>query len=195
MRYALGARRSRIVSQLMIEGGGLGLAGAVPEFALAPMVATSLVRILTNSDPGTEPYSASVDTRVLLFTLGLSVLATLFFSIAPVFHFLRPDLAGALRQNAGTLSKDSQRFRKLAVGVQIALSVCCSAAPVFSSAHSIICGTSRSASRRQSRHVLPRSHEFRLRRGSHRPDRDRLDRGLAPNSRRGLGRGQPPIRS
>ena len=50
-------------------------------------------------------------------------LASLLFSIAPVFHFLRPDLAKALRQNAGTASKGSQRFRKLAVGAQIALSV------------------------------------------------------------------------
>jgi predicted permease len=123
MRYALGARRSRIFSQLMIEGTVLGLTGAVAGILLAPVVASSLVRILTNSDPGTEPYSASVDTRVLLFTLGMSVLATLFFSIAPVFHFLRPQLAGSLRQNTGTLSKDSQRFRKLAVGAQIALSV------------------------------------------------------------------------
>jgi len=34
-----------------------------------------------------------------------------------------PDLAQALRQNAGTASKGAQRFRKLAVGAQIALSV------------------------------------------------------------------------
>jgi putative ABC transport system permease protein len=123
MRYALGARRIRIFWQLMIEGGVLGLTGSVAGILLAPMVTTALVRILTSSDPGTEPYSATVDTRVLLFTLAISVLATLFFSIAPVFHFLRPNLAGALRQNSGTLSKDSQRFRKFAVGTQIALSV------------------------------------------------------------------------
>jgi putative ABC transport system permease protein len=123
MRYALGARRGRIVSQLMIEGVTLGLIGAVAGLFLAPVVARTLVRIITNSDPGAEPYSASIDTRVLLFTLGTSILATLFFSIAPVFHFLRPDLANSLRQNTGTLSKDSQRFRKLAVGAQIALSV------------------------------------------------------------------------
>ncbi len=123
MRYALGANRSRIFSQLMIEGGVLGLTGAIAGILLAPVVATALVRILTNSDPGAEPYSASVDIRVLLFTLGISVLTTLFFSIAPVFHFIRPNLAGTMRQNTGTLSRDSQRFRKFAVGAQIALSV------------------------------------------------------------------------
>jgi predicted permease len=123
MRYALGARRGRIVSQLLIEGGLLGAAGAAAGLALAPMVSAVLVRLMTSSEPGNEPYAASVDARIFLFTLALSMLATLLFSIAPVFHFLHPDLANALRQNAGTASKKSQRFRKLAVGVQIALGV------------------------------------------------------------------------
>ena len=123
MRYALGARRGRIVAQLFVEGGMLGLAGAVAGLALAPVVARVLVRIMTSADPGSEPYSAAIDGRVLLFTLLISMLASLLFSIAPVFHFIRPDLVRALRQNAGTLSKESQRFRKVAVGVQIALSV------------------------------------------------------------------------
>src|SRR5579872_77692 len=113
MRYALGARRSRIVSQLLVEGGLLGLAGAAGGLALAPVVATTLVRLMTSSDPGAEPYSASLDARVLLFTLAVSFAATIVFSIAPVFHFLHPDLANSLRQNAGTASKSAQRFRKL----------------------------------------------------------------------------------
>jgi len=123
MRYALGARSGRIAAQLLVEGGLLGAAGAAAGLAIAPMVATILVRILTSSDPGSEPYSASVDLRILLFTLGVSLVASVFFAAAPVFHFLRPDLANALRQSTGTASKSSQRFRKLAVGAQIALSV------------------------------------------------------------------------
>jgi len=123
MRYALGAGRGRIVSQLLVEGVLLGLAGAMAGLALAPLVANALVRLMTNADPGSEPYSASIDGRVFLFTLGISLLASLLFSIAPVLHFLRPDLAQALRQNAGTASRGTQRFRKLAVGLQIALSV------------------------------------------------------------------------
>ena len=123
MRYALGAKRSRIVSQLLVEGGLLGLAGAAAGLALAPAVATMLVRLLTSADPGEEPYSASIDGRVLLFMLGISLVVSLLFSIAPVLHFLRPNLASALRQNAGTASKNSQLFRKVAVGAQIALSV------------------------------------------------------------------------
>ena len=123
MRYALGARRGRIVSQLMVEGGMLGLTGAVAGLVLAPVVARLLVRLMSNADPGSEPYSTSLDGRVLLFTLAISVVASLLFSIAPVFHFIRPDLVNSLRQNSGTLSKESQIFRKIAVGVQIAMSV------------------------------------------------------------------------
>jgi predicted permease len=123
MRYALGANRSRIVSQLLVEGGLLGLAGAAAGLLLAPSLSLILVRLMTAADPGSEPYSASVDARVLGFTLAVSLLATLLFSIAPLFYFLRPDLANSLRQNSGTASRSSQRFRKLAVGFQIALSV------------------------------------------------------------------------
>lgn len=123
MRYALGAARARIMSQLLVEGAILGLVGGALGIAAAPVVAQLLVRLLTNADPGSEPYSTSMDAHVLWFTVGLSLIATLVFSIAPVLHYLRPDVAGTLRQNAGTLSTGSQRFRKIAVGVQIALSV------------------------------------------------------------------------
>lgn len=123
MRYALGAKSSRIVRQLLIEGGLLGLAGAAGGLALSPALANALVRLMTSSEPGTEPYSANLDLRVLLFGLGLALVVSLLFSIAPAVHFLRPDLAGALRQSTGTASRSSQRFRKAAVGVQIALSV------------------------------------------------------------------------
>jgi len=123
MRYALGANRPRIISQLFVEGGILGLAGALAGLAFAPLVASALVRLMTQADPGSEPYSAVIDSRVLLFTLGISVVVSLLFSLAPVLHFIRPNLVETLRQSAGTASKGSQSFRKIAVGVQIALSV------------------------------------------------------------------------
>ena len=123
MRYALGAKQSRILSQLLLEGGLLGLVGAAAGLLMAPLVTNTLVRLLTSANPGEEPYSTSIDARVLLFTLGIAVIASLLFSMAPVLHFLRPDLASTLRQSTGTASKSSQRFRKAAVGVQIALSV------------------------------------------------------------------------
>ena len=106
-----------------MRAGCSALAAPPAVFLLAPVVARTLVRILTSSDPGNEPYSTAIDTRILLFTLGLSVLVSLLFSIAPALHFISPNLMESLRQNVGTATKGAQRFRKLAVGVQIALSV------------------------------------------------------------------------
>jgi predicted permease len=124
MRYALGAKRSRIVVQLIVEGGVLGACGATAGIAISPMVAAMLVRMLANNtDPAQAPYSAAVDGRILFFALALSLLVTLAFSAAPALQFLRPRLAETLRQSSGTASRRSQRFRKFAVGLQIALSV------------------------------------------------------------------------
>jgi putative ABC transport system permease protein len=124
MRYAMGAARSRIISQLLVEGAVLGTLGAVAGVLLSPVIAHTLVGMMArNVDPTQAPYSASVDTRILLFTLGLSLIVTFLFSIAPALQFLRPRLAEALRQNSGTASKTSQRFRKVAVGLQISLTV------------------------------------------------------------------------
>ena len=123
MRYALGAKSSRIVRQLLIEGGLLGVAGAAAGIALSPVLAEVLVGLMTHADPGAEPYAASVDGRVLLFALAVALVTSVVFSIVPALHYLRPDLAGALRQSTGTASRKTQVFRKAAVGVQIALSV------------------------------------------------------------------------
>ena len=165
MRYALGARRGRIISQLLAEGSLLGIAGSAVGLAIAPMVATLLVRIMTSADPGNEPYSTTIDSRVLLFTLAISFVTSLLFSIAPVFHFLRPDLAQALRQNAGTATKGSQRFRKAAVGAQIALSVLLlGGAGLFVRTLDNLREPESWIRHFKPRHLLARSNQFRLRR-------------------------------
>jgi putative ABC transport system permease protein len=124
MRYALGAARSTIIAQLLIEGGVLGACGAIAGLALSPVVARVLIELMNSNDDGSQaPYSAVVDSRILLFTLALSLVVTLAFSAAPALQFLRPRLAESLRQSSGTASKRSQRFRKFAVSLQISLSV------------------------------------------------------------------------
>jgi predicted permease len=124
MRYALGASKSKIVGQLLIEGGLLGVCGAFAGLALSPAISKALVRLMMNPDDiNNTPFSSAIDGRVLLFTLGISFVVCLCFSVAPALQFLRPKIAEALRQSSGTASKSSQRFRKIAVGLQIALTV------------------------------------------------------------------------
>src|ERR1019366_7113872 len=82
MRYALGAARSRIVSQLLIEGGLLGACGALAGVLVSPLLSSALVRLMTNSDDAAQaPYSSAIDSRILLFALTLSFLVSLSFSL------------------------------------------------------------------------------------------------------------------
>jgi putative ABC transport system permease protein len=86
MRYALGAKRSRIVSQLLVEGGLLGIFGAAAGLALAPLVAkTSCAPDDQSSDPGQEPLLIRAGSmRVCCSSLlGLSLVTGLLFSLAP----------------------------------------------------------------------------------------------------------------
>ncbi len=123
MRYALGAKRGRIISQLLVEGGLLGIAGGAAGLALAPLVATTLVRLMTSADPGREPYSTSIDTRVLLFTLAISIVSEPALQCRACLSFSASRPGPGVAPESGTANRASQRFRKIAVGAQIALSV------------------------------------------------------------------------
>ncbi len=158
----------RIISQLFVEGGILGLTGAIAGLALAPFVANALVHLMIHADPGSEAYSATIDARVLVFTIAISILVSLLFSLAPVLHFMNPNLATALRQSTGTASKASQRFRKFAVGVQISLSVLLlGGAGLFVHTLDNLPSSTRRLRHHPSRNLQSRSQQLRLRRRPH----------------------------
>ncbi|MGC2112747.1 MAG: ABC transporter permease, partial [Candidatus Korobacteraceae bacterium] len=123
VRYSLGASRWQIVRQLLTEGLLLGVLGGGLALALAPLVSSTLVRRIAGDSTVELPFSAQPDHRILLFNFGLALLAGVLFSLAPAFHFLRPDLVGALKQQTGTTSSGPLRFRRVLVGMQIGLSL------------------------------------------------------------------------
>ncbi|HZU22586.1 MAG TPA: ABC transporter permease, partial [Terriglobales bacterium] len=83
VRFALGASRSRLVRQLLTESLLLGLfAGAVA--ILVAFWSRGLIRGLLPR--GLDQLDFSLDGRVLLFTLGVSLLATLLFGLVPALH-------------------------------------------------------------------------------------------------------------
>ncbi len=69
------------------------------------------------------PFSTSPDTRILFFNFALAFTASVLFSLAPAFRFLRPDLVGALKQQTATAAGSPLRFRRISVGAQIAVSL------------------------------------------------------------------------
>jgi len=122
VRYALGARRRRVIQQLLVEGLLLGLAGGILGAILAPQVSAVLIRMIWGGTGMELPFSPHVDLRILLFNFALAVGASLLFSLAPAVQFWRPNLAPALKQQVIT-GGGPLRFRRIAAGVQVGLSL------------------------------------------------------------------------
>jgi len=122
VRYSLGAKRSRIVQQLLMEGMLLGIGGGLLGLLLAPELTSFLVSKMF-SDPNMQPFSSGLDLRIFAFNLIVGILAGLVFSLVPALEFWRPDLSAALKQQVSTATTSQSRTKKIFVGVQIALSV------------------------------------------------------------------------
>ncbi len=123
VRYALGAKRSRVIQQLLIEGLLLGLSGGIAGILLAPQICELLTRILWPKSAGELAFSAMPDLRILTFNFSLTVLISLLFSLAPAVQFWRPDFSPALKQQAATMGRGPLRARRVLTVAQIGLSL------------------------------------------------------------------------
>jgi predicted permease len=121
VRYALGAKRKRVLQQLLVEGLLLGLAGGLFGMLLAPRVSAVLINTVWSGATGDLPFSAKPDLRIFLFNCALALFASLLFSLAPAAQFWRPDLAPSLKQQGMTSRSSSLRFRRVSVALQIGL--------------------------------------------------------------------------
>ena len=123
VRYALGARRRRILQQLLIEGGMLGIAGGTLGLLLAPQVSAILVRMMYTDPSQQVPFSASPDVRVFVFNFGVALTVSLLFSLAPAVQFWHPDLTPTLKQQTIAVAGGGLGFRRVSVVLQIGLSL------------------------------------------------------------------------
>ena len=123
VRYALGAKRKRVIQQLLVEGLLLGVAGGLFGMLLAPRVSGLLINMIWSGGTGDLPFSSKPDLRIMLFNCALALFASLLFSLAPAAQFWRPDLAPALKQQGMTARSGSLRFRRVSVALQIGLSL------------------------------------------------------------------------
>jgi predicted permease len=120
MRAALGAGRGRIVRQLLTESLLIGVAAGVLGIGLAYLFLHLLLRL----DPGDIPRlnEASLDTRVLLFTVGASLLTSLLAGILPALTVVRMSLTGFLTLGGGGAGAHS-RSQSVLIVVEAALVV------------------------------------------------------------------------
>jgi putative ABC transport system permease protein len=124
IRASVGASRMRLVRQLLIESSMLALLGA----ALGALLAQGSIKLLVPSMPeGLIPREAVIqlDLRVLGFTLGLALLTTAIFGLAPALMTVRRDLVKPLRDSGKGTSGGFRRggLSGALVVLEIALSL------------------------------------------------------------------------
>jgi putative ABC transport system permease protein len=124
IRGALGASHLRIVRQLLTESALLGMAAAIIGALLAW---ASLRGILAIVPPDTIPDESEVvlNVPVLVFTLGISLIAAFLFGLAPALQAARTDFASALKSTGRGVNSGfgEARVRNIFVVAQVALAI------------------------------------------------------------------------
>ncbi len=123
IRTALGASRLRVMRQLLVESLLLALVGGGAGLLLA-LWSVDLIRSLA-SDNLPPTAVVRLDSTVLLFTLGVSLLTGLFFGLAPAIQGSRADLNTSLKEGgrSQTGGAGRQRVRSALVVAEVALSL------------------------------------------------------------------------
>jgi predicted permease len=123
IRAAVGASRGRIIRQLVTESLLMAIVAGLAGLILAVWGSAALVALAPANVP--RLAETSIDAWVLVFTLGVSVIASLLFGLAPALHASRVDLNDALKQGAAraVVGGGAGRMRAALVVAEIALSV------------------------------------------------------------------------
>ena len=127
IRAAIGANRRRLITQLLTESVVLASIGCVLGLLLAYFGDRILTLEMTHYRRFSVPNASviSLDWRVLLFALSLTLLTGIIFGLAPAWIVSRTDLNEALRESSANSTADSgrQRLRNGLVISEIALAL------------------------------------------------------------------------
>jgi len=123
VRAALGASTVQLARQFLTESVLLALAGG----GLGVLVASAGVQFLNSRQnlPLPRTNGIGVDTRVLLFSLAISLLTGILFGLAPIWRAAKVNLSDALKESSRGSSSGPRRNRLGAtlVVAELALSV------------------------------------------------------------------------
>ncbi len=123
VRTALGAGRRQIVGQYLTESMLLAVAGAAAGLLLAAVG----TKVLVATTPFDIPRlaGAGINATVLTYTIGIALVAGVFFGAVPIFKYGMPNLVTALKDGGRSSSagKETHRARNLLVVSQVALAL------------------------------------------------------------------------
>ena len=121
IRTALGASAFRILRQLLTESLVLAAVGGV----LGAAMAFLLLKFLVAAGPAglMRGQKIELDTRALLFTAAVVLMAAVLSGLAPAVRTVTAELGSALRASGRALTGGTRRFRSGLVIAQVALAL------------------------------------------------------------------------
>jgi putative ABC transport system permease protein len=126
IRAALGANRWRVVRQLLTEAVLLSLVGGALGLLIAYWGVDALVATLPDSQLNALPFlkTLRIDSSILAFSFGLSLLTGIVFGLAPAIQSSRPDLNEVLKEGGRSSAGGARhRLRSVLVTTEIAMAV------------------------------------------------------------------------
>jgi predicted permease len=121
IRSALGASPARVIRQLLTESVMLGIGGGVIGLLLAKWGTRAILAALPAALPRSEEIG--IDSHVLLFTVGVSVLTGILFGLVPAIKTLRPDMHETLKEGGRGSSGARHRTQNVFVIVEMAMAL------------------------------------------------------------------------
>jgi putative ABC transport system permease protein len=122
VRSAVGADRGRLIRQMLTESLALGLLGAAGGIAVAVAATRALTVLAAAGVPRADQIG--MDSVVLAFAIGASLVTSIIFGILPAIHLSRLDLNDTLkeggRQHGAATGRGS---RELLIVAEVALSI------------------------------------------------------------------------
>jgi len=123
VRLALGARRTQLVRQLLVESTLLALAGGAAGLLVATWTLDALRRTM-GSDPTVSTLTWQLDWRAMLFLFAVAVVSGLAFGLLPALQATRSDPAPALKDTGShSATASALRSKRVLVVAQVALSL------------------------------------------------------------------------
>jgi putative ABC transport system permease protein len=123
IRSAIGADLPRLARQFVTEGLLLSVCGAILGLALAYLG----IRVIQLTNAGAIPRAAEIgiDTKVLVFTVGASLLTGVLFGLAPIIPLALQSVQDSLKETVGsaTGTAAAQGFRRALVAGELALAL------------------------------------------------------------------------